>query len=126
MAMKFDPLFTWGNEAEYNQKRADWRGMDDADRTFALGSQLRELGGKLDMLGQNATAQNGALNVIAELVGYKSAVSEESAASEEPAAAEPAAAAEPGAELPYPGEPALELEAVAPLMVGDKTPGVVS
>ena len=125
MAMKFDPLFTWGNEADYNQKRADWRGMDDADRTFALGSQLRELGGKLDMLGQNATAQNGALNVIAELVGYKSAVSEEPAASEESAASEePAAVAEPGAELPYPGEP--ELEAVAPLMVGDKAPGVVS
>ncbi|MBK7761621.1 MAG: hypothetical protein IPI35_35500 [Deltaproteobacteria bacterium] len=126
MAMKFDPLFTWGNEAEYNQKRADWRGMDDADRTFALGSQLRELGGKLDMLGQNATAQNGALNVIAELVGYKSAASEEPAASEESAASEePAAVAEPGGGA-APTPASRSLEAVAPLMVGDKTPGVVS
>lgn len=128
MAMKFDPLFSWANEGEYNDRRAAWRAMDDADRTFALGSQIRELGAKLDALGQNATAQNAALDVIAQLVGYKPAASDEAAsvaasdtASDE-AASETASdeAAGPVVELAYPGEPE------APHVVGDRRADVVS
>lgn len=129
--MKFDHLFLFGTPEEYNAKRAAWAGMSEADRTFALGSQIRELGDKLDSLAAGQEIHGQGLNVIAQLVGYQSEQAAEGEASEAGTAhPEPSEEPEaPAVDLPYPGEPApTEAAPVveAPRNVGQKIPGVVN